>query len=101
MEIKKLTKEYMIPGKKNQDKLIKKEISNQEWKDKRDHQIYARGDVTKKGNLNIRLLDRSGDFYLRITVGNRKFEEYKLFIPANIQRMCHYICNSIELDRLI
>lgn len=78
-------KKVVFGGKKNQDKLVKKEISSQEWKDKRDNQIYARGDVTKKGNPTIRLLNKSGDFHLRITVGNRKFEEYKLFIPAKFE----------------
>ncbi|MBC8389204.1 MAG: hypothetical protein H8E13_14305, partial [Actinobacteria bacterium] len=60
-------KKVVFGGKKNQNKLVKKEISNQEWKNKRDNQIYARGDITKKGNPNIRLLNKSGNFYLRIT----------------------------------
>jgi IS605 OrfB family transposase len=60
-------------------------LSNDEWKNKRDNQIYARGDVTKKGNPNIRLINKSGDFHLRVTIGNRKFEEYKLFIPKKYQ----------------
>jgi len=88
-------KKVVFGGKKNQDRLIKKEISNQEWKDKRDNQIYARGDVTKKGNPNIRLLNKSGNFYLRITVGNRKFEEYKLFIPAKFeQQLLFLLCSA-------
>ena len=79
-------RKVVFGGKKNQDKLVKKEISNQEWKDLRDGQIYARGDKTKRGNPNIRLLNKNGDFYLRITVGNRKFVEYKLFIPAKFEK---------------
>lgn len=78
-------KKVVFGGKKNQDKLVKKEISNQVWKDNRDNQIYARGDKTGKGNPNIRLLNKNGDFYLRITVGTRKFEEYKLFIPTKFE----------------
>ena len=78
-------KKVVFGGKKNQDKLVKKEMSNQEWKDKRDNQIYSCGDKTKKGNPNIRLLNKNGDFYLRITVGNRKFEEYKLFVPLKFK----------------
>jgi len=78
-------KKVIFGGKKNWDKLIKKELSNQEWKNKRDNQIYARGDVTKKGNPNIRLLDKNGDFYLRVTIGNRQFEEYNLFIPTKFE----------------
>jgi len=78
-------KKVVFGGKKNQDKLIKKEITNQGWKFKRDNQIYARGDITKKGNPNIRLMNKNGVFYLRITIGNRKFEEYNLFIPKKYQ----------------
>ena len=78
-------KKVIFGGKKNWKKLVKKELSNQEWKSKRDNQIYARGDITKKGNPNIRLLDRNSDFYLRVTVGNRQFEEYKLFTPTKFR----------------
>jgi IS605 OrfB family transposase len=52
-------------------------VTKKQWKDKRDGQVYARGDATKKGNPNIRVV---GD-NLRITVGNRKFVNYKLFVP--------------------
>jgi len=61
-------------------------LSNQEWKNKRDNQIYARGDITKKGNPNIRLLNKNGDFYLRVTIGNRQFEEYNLFVPTKFEK---------------
>jgi hypothetical protein len=44
-------------------------ITKEEWIKKRDNQIYARGDATKNGNLNIRII---GD-NLRITVGTRKW----------------------------
>jgi len=78
-------KKVIFGGKKNWNKRIKGKISNQEWKDKRDNQIYSRGDRSKKGNLNIRLLNNNGGLYLRVTIGNRKFEEYKLFIPEKFQ----------------
>jgi len=79
-------KKVIFGGKKNWDSLIKGKISNAEWKSKRDNQIYARGDVTKKGNPNIRLLNKNGNFYLRVTIGNRKFEEYNLFIPVKFKK---------------
>ena len=75
-------KKIIFGGRKNWDRLKNRELSKEEWKNRRDDQIYSRGDRTKKGNPNIRLLHRNGDFLLRITVGNRRFEEYKLFIPA-------------------
>ena len=73
-------------GRKNWGKLIEKGLSNQEWKNKRDNQIYTRGDRTKKGNPNIRFLKKNGSFYLRVTVGNRKFEEYKLFVSEKFRK---------------
>ena len=78
-------KKVIFGGRKYWDKLIKNEISNDEWKLKRDNQIYSRGDKTKKGNLNIRVLNKNGEFYLRITIGFRKFVEYKLFIPSKFE----------------
>jgi len=78
-------KKVIFGRKKNWDKLIKNELSNEEWKNKRDNQIYARGDITKKGNPNIRVLNKNGDFYLRVTVATRTFEEYKLFIPIKFE----------------
>ncbi len=78
-------KKVIFGGRKYWDKLIKNEISNDEWKFKRDNQIYVRGDKTKKGNPNIRLLNKNGGFYLRVTIGNRKFEEHKLFVPAKFE----------------
>jgi len=87
-------KKVVFGGRKSQDSLVKKEISNHEWKKKRDNQIYARGDITKEGNPNTRLLNRNGDFYLRVTVGNRKFEEYKLFIPTKFEEQLFSLFGS-------
>src|SRR5690606_31916880 len=56
-------------------------ITKEEWTKKRDNQIYARGDATKDGNLNIRIV---GD-KLRITVGTRKWATYKLFVSDKFQ----------------
>lgn len=87
-------KKVIFGGKKNWNKLIKGKISNDEWKNKRDNQIYSRGDRTKKGNPNIRLLNKNGDFCLRVTVGNRKFEEYKLFIPDKFKERLFSLFDS-------
>jgi len=87
-------KKVVFGGKKNWNRLIKSEISNDEWKNKKDNQIYSRGDRTKKGNPNSRLLNKNGGFYLRITVGNRKFEEYKLFIPNKFEEQLFSLFGS-------
>jgi hypothetical protein len=54
-----------------------------EWLRHRDSQIYCRGDKTKKGNLNIRIID---DDALRTTVGIRKWALFKLFVPDKYQQ---------------
>jgi len=78
-------KKVIFGGRKNWEKLIKKEMPKKEWQGKRDSQLYSRGDITKKGNPNTRLLNRNGDFFLRVTIGYRTFEEYKLFIPSKFE----------------
>jgi IS605 OrfB family transposase len=57
-------------------------ITKDEWLRCRDSQIYCRGDKTQKGNLNIRVI---GDM-LRVTVGTKKWEMYKLFVPKKYQQ---------------
>jgi len=78
-------KKVIFGGRKNWQRLIKKEMPKEEWREKRDNQIYSRGDITKKQNPNIRLLNRNGDFFIRLTIGNRRFEEYKLFVPTKFK----------------
>lgn len=56
-------------------------ITKEQWSNQRDKQIYLRGDSTKSGNLNARLV---GDT-LRLTVGTRKWVSYKLFAPEKFQ----------------
>jgi len=53
-------------GKKNFYERIKGNITNEEWKDLRSDQLYSRGDKTKKGNLNARIVERDDKFYLEI-----------------------------------
>ena len=72
-------------GRKNWERLISGQMQKEEWRNKRDNQIYSRGDITKKGNPNIRLLNKNGNFSIRVTVGNRIFKEYKLFVPSKFE----------------
>ncbi|BDG43251.1 IS200/IS605 family accessory protein TnpB-related protein [Saccharococcus caldoxylosilyticus] len=55
-------------GKQNFYKRLKGKITNEEWKDLRSNQLYARGDKSKKGNLNIRLVydDNTNQWYVEI-----------------------------------
>lgn len=55
-------------GKKNFYKRMSGDISNVEWKELRSNELYSRGDKSKKGNLNLRVVyDQKVDkFYLEI-----------------------------------
>lgn len=75
-------KKVIFGGRKAWNKVVSGELSNEEWKERRDKQLYAQGDITKQGNPNLRLLkEEDGSYWLRITVGNKQFEKHKLFIP--------------------
>ncbi|OQP02913.1 transposase, partial [Geobacillus sp. 44B] len=55
-------------GRENFYKRLKGNITNEEWKDLRSNQLYAKGDKSKKGNLNIRLVydDNTNQWYVEI-----------------------------------
>lgn len=74
-------KKIIFGGRKAWEELKSNKITKEEWLLKRDNQIYCRGDKTRKGNINIRIIDNT----LRITVGTRKWKTYKLFIPSKFQ----------------
>ena len=44
-----------------------------EWKEKRQGLLYSRGDKTKGGNLNLRLLVKEGALWLRINLGDGSY----------------------------
>ncbi|NYE57313.1 IS200/IS605 family accessory protein TnpB-related protein [Carboxydothermus ferrireducens] len=44
-----------------------------EWEDKRKGTLFSRGDRSKQGNLNLRVIEENGQFFLRVNAGNRKW----------------------------
>lgn len=65
-------------GRKNYEDFIKGKISKEEWKMLRNNELYSRGDKSKTGNPNLRIVNNQ----LRISdpVNDKKFFEY-LYIP--------------------
>jgi len=62
------------------EKLCKKHLSEKqreklkkEWREKRQCNLYSRGDKTKKGNLNLRVVKEGDKYYIRVNVGERKW----------------------------
>jgi IS605 OrfB family transposase len=73
-------------GKKNWKKLISGLITKKEWQEIRDSELYSRGDRTKKGNPNIRVLRTTEGYKLRIGLAKpREFLTFKLYIPKKFQ----------------
>jgi IS605 OrfB family transposase len=55
-------------GKKHFYERLKGKITNKEWKELRSTTLYSRGDQSKKGNLNTRIVfnDQDQQFYLEV-----------------------------------
>jgi len=77
-------------GRKNWEDYKSNNITKEQWKQTRDNQIYARGDATKTGNPNLRIMEDQ----LRVTIGNRKFANYKLFIPDKFKQQLNHLIES-------
>ncbi|KXA88629.1 hypothetical protein AKJ57_06580 [candidate division MSBL1 archaeon SCGC-AAA259A05] len=50
-------------GRKNLRKRERGEITDREWKGLRNNQLYSRGDRSKNGNLNLRLVEHDGGVF--------------------------------------
>jgi len=89
-------------GLKNQRLREKGKITNEEYKKRRNSIIYARGDKTKAGNLNLRIVEIAGEKYLRVNIGDRKWLLLKLFIPDKyMKKYAKYLDGSRPYSVLI
>ncbi|MCM1990103.1 IS200/IS605 family accessory protein TnpB-related protein [Oceanirhabdus seepicola] len=67
-------------------------ISNQEWKDCRNNKFYSRGDKTKKGNPNLRVVVYNGMSFLEIstlmkTKSNRAIKiQVPIYLPQKLSK---------------
>ncbi len=50
-----------------------RERLKKEWREKRQCNLYSRGDKSKNGNLNLRVVKEGDKYYLRVNTGNRKW----------------------------
>jgi len=77
-------------------------ITREEYKKRRNSIIYARGDKTKGGNLNLRIVEIADEKYLRVNVGDRKWLLLKLFIPHKyMKKYAKYLNGSHPYSVLI
>jgi len=89
-------------GLNNQRLREKGKITKAEYKKRRNSIIYARGDKSRKGNLNMRIVEIAGEKYLRVNIGDRKWLFIKLFIPDKyMKKYAEYLDGSRPYSVLI
>ena len=89
-------------GLNNQRLREKGKITNEEYKKRRNSIIYARGEKSRKGNLNMRIVEVAGEKYLRVNIGDRKWLLLKLFIPEKyMKKYAKYLNGSHPYSVLI
>ena len=89
-------------GLRNQRLREKGKITKEEYKKRRNSIIYARGEKSRKGNLNMRIVEIACEKYLRVNVGDRKWLFLKLFIPEKyMEKYAKYLNGSHPYSVLI
>jgi IS605 OrfB family transposase len=101
-ELKDHKKNNTIPkiifgGKNNYYERMKGKISQEEFRANRDKHLYSRGEKSRKGNQNLRVLFEEQP-KLRITVGNRKYIYGKLWING-IEILQGLDCYTVRIIR--
>ena len=80
-------------------------ITNEEWKNYRNNRLYSRGDKTKKGNPNLRVVINSGMSFLEIstlekTKNNRAVKiQVPIYLPHKLSKKTGKV-NGINYRKL-
>ena len=87
LDAKKINQEHaLFGGKKNWKDLLSGLLPKKEWVEKRDSILYSRGDRSKSGNPNIRIISSSEGYRLRVGLsGPRQFLFFNLYIPEKFR----------------
>ena len=76
----------LFGGKRLWKKLLSKLVTKDQWHEARDGELYSRGDASKQGNPNIRVIGSPEGYRLRVGLpGRREFLFFKLYIPEKFQ----------------
>lgn len=81
-------------GKPNQQLRMKHRITKEEYRRRRNSILLSRGEKTKKGNLNLRILRQEKGYQLRISLGRRKWITPTLFIPKKYLSRYEYLLDG-------
>jgi len=87
LRAKSVEKEHaLFGGKRLWNKMLSHLVTKDQWHQARDGELYSRGDVTKQGNPNIRVINTPEGYRLRVGLpGHREFLFFKLYIPEKFQ----------------
>ncbi|MFZ8835024.1 MAG: IS200/IS605 family accessory protein TnpB-related protein [Candidatus Caldipriscus sp.] len=64
----------------------RREKLRQEWEERRYGFLYSRGDKSKEGNLNLRLVNLNNQWHLRINLGNGEYVWAKVVRSAKREK---------------
>lgn len=82
-------------GRKNMGRRIHSEITNEEWKKLRNNQLYSRGDKSKNGNLNLRFVEREGELFLRVNVGDYEWIHVSAYLSNHVEGSPMARCRTV------
>jgi IS605 OrfB family transposase len=87
MKAKDINQEHaLFGGKKNWKDMLSGLLPKKDWQDIRDNEVYSRGDRTKSGNPNIRVLSTPEGYKLRVGLSKaREFITFHLYIPEKFK----------------
>ncbi|KXA99211.1 hypothetical protein AKJ42_03560 [candidate division MSBL1 archaeon SCGC-AAA261C02] len=80
-------KKVVFGGRKNLKRRERGEITNEEWKELRNNQLYSRGDKSKNGNLNLRLVEHEERLCLRVNVGDCEWIHIPAYLPSHVNKL--------------
>ena len=79
-----------------------REKLRQRWEERRYYYLYSRGEKSKSGNLNLRLVNLNNQWYLRINLGNSEYVLAKVIRNAkrHKDKWIDFTWRLLEAERL-
>ncbi len=89
LKAKMIKHEHVIfGGKNNWKRLLSSQLPKSQWQELRDNELYSRGDRSKSGNPNIKVLNTLEGYKLRVGLAkSRDFITFHLYIPEKFQEL--------------
>jgi IS605 OrfB family transposase len=90
-----------LKNKKNLTEEKREKLENT-WHDSRNKHLYSRGEANQKGNLNLRIIVKDGNMFVRMSYGRRKtilipFESTSKKLPLLLQALSLGIAYDVRI----